>query len=68
MDPLCLGLLTRPRARRAGGLGCELSVCCLFCPQAGCQVGPHRKGNGRAQGLTVSSASAASTALAPHSP
>ena len=63
MDPLCPGLLTRPRARTgAGGLGCELSACCHFCPQVGCQVGPHRKGSGRAQGLTVSSASAASTA------
>ena len=63
MDPLCPGLLTRPRARTgAGGLGCELRACCHFCPQVGCQVGPHRKGSGRAQGLTVSSASAASTA------
>lgn len=63
MDPLCPGLLTRPRARTgAGGLGSELSACCHFCPQVGCQVGPRWKGSGRAQGLTVSSASAASTA------
>lgn len=63
MDPLCPGLLTRPRARTgAGGLGSELSACCHFCPQVGCQVGPRWKGSGRAQGLTVSSASTASTA------
>lgn len=58
----CAGAAHQAQGQEGRGLGCELSACCHFCPQVRGQVGPHQKGSGRAQGLTGSSASAASTA------